>query len=564
MSDNDDFDEPDGDDWGDVSTDNEFNDWEEEPDEEFMEIPNKCQYTRSIYTYHSGRNQSITRKNVDDEKKLPNSSLVNKWTSRDVIIFIMSLDPEYARYESILSPVFTKQNVNGSSLYVIREDHLESFGIVDIRHRTEIYSKIQQLLEKEREDCKTISVVQQSLNAFDKSFQKMLLQKERIKAIKQFNPLFYLPQILKILYSTRRMKGDFYHIGYPLELFVKYQDSSHYFHLLQYYNYICIIIALYLSTIVYLILFLFYVVELHNVYIMGIICGYAFNSVLQCYIFHADALYHMDYLIVTILKTPVLLLYNLIIKLQDYGLLSYDKWIFRKHGFYSDYYDYWWYWIRYDIYDKGIKIPQDIYQITSVKSSWLENSEWYKLLIKRFENLVVIADNFKNQIDFCFGMSTIRLNRLIGKLLSLILFVYKYLMSISYILWLSIIITLISGITFICGFYTILSLLVSFSFGVCWGRILWFGNFVLGYFVLFHLYCAAGLIILAGLGLWGVCGWVISIVWVMTALFSIGISLWISKHGIRLFYLSQKYGQSLFPILSYERKHLSQKEYLNH
>ena len=90
---------------------------------------------------------------------------------------------------------------------------------------------------------------------------------------------------------------------------------------------------------------------------------------------------------------------------------------------------------------------------------------------------------------------------------------------------------------------------------------LWFGCFLSGYVVLFHFYYAIGLIGLAGLGLWAGCNFPIIVGWVMIAFVSIGISFWITKHKIRLFYLVQKYGQVLSPILHLESKHLSRKEF---
>ena len=96
-------------------------------------------------------------------------------------------------------------------------------------------------------------------------------------------------------------------------------------------------------------------------------------------------------------------------------------------------------------------------------------------------------------------MDIIRLNCLIGNLNSSILFVHRYLMSISDILWFTMFITLISGILLKCG-YTILLLLILFILSVLCGKIVWFGNTVLGCLVLFYFYDSAGPMTSAGLG----------------------------------------------------------------
>ena len=77
-------------------------------------------------------------------------------------------------------------------------------------------------------------------------------------------------------------------------------------------------------------------------------------------------LYQMDYWLIGIIKVPVNILYQMVIKLQDYGLLSNEKWIFRKHTFYGDCFDFWHYWIQYNYKVHGF--PDDIYQITGMKS----------------------------------------------------------------------------------------------------------------------------------------------------------------------------------------------------
>ena len=419
-------------DWGDLD-DGSGSDWgdlDEDSDE----------YRSSVRLDYSKWIQTTTIKKDHNENKTQQNSKIIKWTCSDIIAFIISLDPEYEKYKSLLSTEFTRQNVKGSSLFLIREDHLKSFGISDPDHCTAIYVKIQQLIEKDREDCKKITFMQRSRKIFYESMEKIRSQKD---SIKQFNPSRYTPLMLKILYSGSGIKCESYQIGYPLGFFEKCQNFSNYHYLLDYYNYIRLVDALHQWMLMYLNLFLICVIQSHIVYIISIIFGYFCNSGLQCHMFKPDALYRLDHLVITIMKTPVSMLHNSIIKLQEYGILSYDKWIFREHGFYPDHCDYWCYWIYYDIN----KIPQDIHQITGIKSSWLENNGWDKLSIEGYESLVALADILDNQIDFWLGRVTIQVNLEIAKLSPSSLFAYEYLMVIGYILWLSIIITMISGIT---------------------------------------------------------------------------------------------------------------------
>ena len=449
--------------------------WDEVPEED----QHKQTHSNTI-SYNQNQiqlantNKSNNQDNLD-KIKLNKYSNVYKWTSTDVINFITSLNSEYVKYETKLSIVFAKQNVKGSSLFLMREHHLEYFGISDYDDRSMIFSQIQQLIEKEKEICKKTTLSDRFFKAFDESMEIISLQKDKLNFIKQYNPLVYLPQISKILYSTRRMKSGIDHIGYPSGTYVKYQNFLNYF--LYYYNYIHFVNALYVLMVMYLNLFLRY------------FCNFAF----QYFNFSIGISYGMDYPIIPVSKISVLLVDNLTIKLQDYGVTSHDKWIFRKHGFYSDY---WCCWMCYFI-SNGIKTPQDVFRITGVKSSWLENSGWIKLLIRLLDGLMFFAVFLCNQCDFWLGMDIIRLNCLISRLISSILFVFRYLVSVSYILCFTILITLISGIK--CG-YMISLFVISIILSVFCGINLWVGEIVLECHALFYFYNCAGPIFLARQG----------------------------------------------------------------
>ena len=501
MSDNDDFDDEDVDVFdvfGDVDIAPDCGDFDHVPDEDqhsqYSQYSQYSQNSQSQSQSHAcsfhfnqthtntssyNRNQiqpTITNKrfNLDDldQTKLINSN-VYKWTSSDVINYITSLDSEYAKYEKKLSIVFAEQNVKGSSLFLMCEHDLESFGITG-DDRAMIFSHIQQLIDKEKEICKKTTLLDRSLKAFDELTELISLQKEKIYLIKQYNPLVYLPQMSKILYSTRRMKSGIYHIGYPSGIYVMYQNFLNYSY---YCNYIHFVDALYVSMVMYLNLFLRY------------FCNFAF----QHFNFSIGTSYSMDYPIIPASKISILLVDNLIFKLQDYGVLPHDKWIFRKHGFYSDY---WYCWLCH-IISNGIKFPQDVFRITGVKSSWLENSGWIKLLIRLLDGLMFFAVFLCNQCDFWLGMDIIRLNCLIGKLISSFLFVVRYLMSVSYILCCTIFITLISGIK--CGHVISFLLISSILSGFC-RTDLWVGEIVLECHVLFYFYNSAGPIFLVRQG----------------------------------------------------------------
>ena len=430
------------------------------------------------------------QKESDQESQQHNN--LDKWTSSDVIAFIISLNPEYEIYRASLSTIFTKQNVKGTSLSLIREHHLKRFGISNPVHCSAIYSEIQQLVKKERENCINCTLIQRSHKVFVDLMDKLKLQKEQINFNKQMNPTCYARQIHKKLCSVWKMKCD--QFKYSFDLYDKYQNFLNFIFSLDYYNYMSLINALFNFIMMRLNLFLMNVIELHYCYVISIIFGNFCNNALQYFILSTDTSYNMKHVMNFFIKTPYLLLHNLIFKTYNYGVLSRDRWIFRKHGFFLKC---WCNWIC-DINCNGIKLPQDIYQITGIKSSWLENSRWFKLLNGQFYCLVSFAVFLYNQCDYCLvghGHYSIELSG--WYILIIILFVYGYLMSMSYRLWFSIVITMISDITLKRWFFMILLLLVLFIFGALWERIVGFGNIVLKYFVLFHY--IAGLIILSGL-----------------------------------------------------------------
>ena len=127
----------------DVEPGSDWGDFEEDSDED--------QYLKSIaQTYCPSRIQFTIPNSIDNTQEAKQNSKLDKWTSSDVITFIISLSPEYEQYRTSLSTVFAKQNVKGTSLSLIREHHLQSFGISNPVHCAAISSKIHQLVEKER------------------------------------------------------------------------------------------------------------------------------------------------------------------------------------------------------------------------------------------------------------------------------------------------------------------------------------------------------------------------------------------------------------------------------
>ena len=116
-----------GSDWEDWDVDldesNCGSDWDPHRDPDIRQhtqpIALTCNLNRIQLAYANTNNNH----NDQDKTKLYNS-IVYKWTSTEVITFITSLNPEYAKYESKLSIAFAKQNVKGTSLFLIREHHL--------------------------------------------------------------------------------------------------------------------------------------------------------------------------------------------------------------------------------------------------------------------------------------------------------------------------------------------------------------------------------------------------------------------------------------------------------
>lgn len=136
---------------------------------------------------------------------------------------------------------------------------------------------------------------------------------------------------------------------------------------------------------------------------------------------------YYDHLI-NFLKTPVLCKYNLVIKLFDCGLLLQEKWIFRKHVYYSIYYDIWYIWKNCS--NRSLMI-RGIHQITGIKSGWLENCGWYKCIIERLNLLMTNADNFTEQFASSHSMEFNGFNSFFGELLSSTIFVYEYLINVT-------------------------------------------------------------------------------------------------------------------------------------
>ena len=96
-------------------TESDWGDLDEDSDE----------YRSSVRLDYSKWIQTTTIKKDHNENKTQQNSKIIKWTCSDIIAFIISLDPEYEKYKSLLSTEFTRQNVKGSSLFLIREDHFK-------------------------------------------------------------------------------------------------------------------------------------------------------------------------------------------------------------------------------------------------------------------------------------------------------------------------------------------------------------------------------------------------------------------------------------------------------
>ena len=157
----------------DVEPGSDWGDWDDD------EVPDEDQYLGSnIHSYCPKFLQCTIPNQMDNKRETQQHSKLDKWTSSDVITFIISLNPEYEIYRTSLSTVFAKQNVKGTSLSLIREHHLESFGISNHAHCSAIYSKIHQLVEKEKEKENCVNS-----KVFADSMVKMRLQKERINVI---------------------------------------------------------------------------------------------------------------------------------------------------------------------------------------------------------------------------------------------------------------------------------------------------------------------------------------------------------------------------------------------
>ena len=516
------------------------------------------------------------------ETKITEDSPISKWTRMDIIEFICSLDPEYQQYESVLAKEFSKQQFDGTCIHLLEKEDLKSFGIENFKHRALIYERFQELLIKEKEEQKiqeNSGKKNNSVEVLNDSIKMVISQMEQIKIIKNYNPIMYLPQLLTILPSSHRMAHNINEIWYSMELFIKYEYYQNYLLLFQYYQYICFITGIYFLLLIYSILILLYIVNLHHIYIFCIVIGYCINGLLQCYVIQSYRLYQMDYLLIGLLQVPVLLLYQLVIKLQDYGLLSEEKWIFRKHNFYSDYYDYWYYWIFYG--NQAFYFPKDMYQITGIRQLCrFENNKWYNYMTEIFIYLNISAISFMGQIDCLLCEVINKINCFINMVLSFYLFVYGYLIDfynygvyidallskrylfIKYTIWFGIFGIMIFYVSVDEWIY--LGLLVfGVINGMVFGRLIWFLNAIGGYFVLYHFYCVMGSLFLLGIIIGGLYDGMVIIVWVVIVGIIVTGSIYLSKDPIWLFNETKKYGKQIFPIVKQQSNSLGSKPYFN-
>lgn len=216
-------------DWDDPLGDNEY----EEEFDEFDDIDFKdsrgliaqlfnwlsCQFTHLIIIIT--KCCYATPAVSDTKPKLPDNSIIRKWTGTDVVSFICSMNPEYLQYESTLLNIFIKRNMNGMNLIFMREHHLEYLGITESKHRAAIYLNITKLLDKERGLKTEQSSIYAFTNAVDDFLKLIQLQNERIRNIniKKYNTFAYLSQRSQTLFSFQMMKYNIYEFVYHLVMY---------------------------------------------------------------------------------------------------------------------------------------------------------------------------------------------------------------------------------------------------------------------------------------------------------------------------------------------------------